>query len=881
MNIDNARSSSCNTQAKSFRQWLAALLCAAAALTWASSAYADPPARVARLAYINGAVSFSPAGEDVWVEAAINRPLITGDRLWVDTGSRAELQVGSAVFYLGAGTSVSLLNLDNRAVQLEVTQGSVISRVRRFGPRDLIEFDTPNLAFSIRRPGAYRIDVDPGDDSTAVAARNGQADVYGDGASYRVNAGQAFRFYGSDLRDYDNLEAATGDDFERWSDTRYRRTANSASARYVSRDVIGYEDLDEYGTWRSSPEYGNVWYPERAPAGWAPYRDGHWAWVEPWGWTWIDDAPFGFAVSHYGRWANIGNRWGWVPGPSSAQPVYAPALVAFIGGVVAGAALSNRNTGNVGWFPLGPRDVYRPAYPVSRTYFSNVNTSNTTVNKTTIINVYNNQRTTNVTYVNQRVPGAVVAVPAAAFAQSRHAGKSRVEMPRDTAARAPVTPVAAIAPVQASVQGGAPAGRRPPSEGRNRPVVAKERPPAAPAPFAARERGLAAQPGRPLDAAALSAVKPAAPVPAPAIKVVAPSQQPQAAPPPKPAVAQDAPRRRDRERDTRPTGPQGGEGKGLPPPAAQKGSPPPEAPKGTPSPQSPKGQPPPAPTPAEQPRSDAQKGRPFDGKGPRAPEIQKGTPPAEPPKGQQRGDERKDSPFEGRRPRSTEAQKAPQPTVTTPPPASAPRPPEAPAVAPPPAQPVPQPPAIVTPPPKAASPEPPKAPPPEAQKAPSPPPDTGRRRDERRQQPREERKADQPAAIAPRPPEAPKAPAEPPKAQPDPPKAPPPPPPAPPVAPKPPPAPTPAPVAPPPPPAPPVAPPPPPVAPKPPPPPPPVTAPPPAPKPPPAPPPAAAPPPPKPPAPPPEAQKAPAPKPDAGKAPDKGERRKDDKKDDK
>jgi len=878
MYIDNARSSCCNTQANCFRKWLGTLFCAIAALTLASGAYADPPARVARLAYINGAVSFSPAGEDVWVEAAINRPLITGDRLWVDTGSRAELQVGSAVFYLGAGTSVSLLNLDNRAVQLEVTQGSVISRVRRFGPRDLIEFDTPNLAFSIRRPGAYRIDVDPGDDSTAVAARNGQADVYGDGASYRVSAGQAFRFYGSDLRDYDNLEATAGDDFERWSDTRYRRTVNSASARYVSRDVIGYEDLDEYGTWRSSPEYGSVWYPDRAPAGWAPYRDGHWAWVEPWGWTWIDDAPFGFAVSHYGRWANIGNRWGWVPGPSSAQPVYAPALVAFIGGVAIGAAISNRNTGNVGWFPLGPRDVYRPAYPVSRTYFNNVNTSNTTVNKTTITNVYNNQRTTNVTYVNQRVPGAVVAVPAAAFAQSRHAGKSRVEMPRDTAARAPVTPVAAIAPVQASVQGGAPAGRRPPSEGRNRPVVAKERPPAAPAPFAARERGLAAQPGRPLDAAALSAVKPAAPVTAPAVKVVAPSQQPQAAPPPKPAVAQDAPRRRDRDRDTRPTGPQGGEGKGLPPPAAQKGSPPPEAPKGAPSPESPKGQPP-APTPAEQPRSDAQKGRPFDGKGPRAPETQKGTPPAEAPKGQQRGDERKDSPFEGRRPRSTEAQKAPQPTVTTPPPASAPRPPEAPAVAPPPAQPVPQPPAIVTPPPKAASPEPPNAPPPEAQKAPSPPPDTGRRRDERRQQQREERKADQPAAIAPRPPEAPKAPAEPPKAQPDPPKAPPPPPPAPPVAPKPPPAPTPAPVAPPPPPAPPVAPPPPPVAPKPPPPP--VTAPPRAPKPPPAPPPAAPPPPPKPPAPPPEAQKAPAPKPDAGKAPDKGERRKDDKKDDK
>ena len=64
-------------------------------------------------------------------------------------------------------------------------------------------------------------------------------------------------------------------------------------------------------------------------AGWAPYRYGRWAWVSPWGWTWIDDARWGFAPFHYGRWAYASNRWCWVPGPRYVHAVYAPALVAW------------------------------------------------------------------------------------------------------------------------------------------------------------------------------------------------------------------------------------------------------------------------------------------------------------------------------------------------------------------------------------------------------------------------------------------------------------------------------------------------------------------------------------------------------------------------
>ena len=506
------------------RNRVIALLVGVVAFACAGWASADPPARVARVAYTNGAVSFSPAGENDWVQATMNRPLITGDRLWADAGARAELQIGSAVIHVSGSTDTTLLNLDDRVAQLQLAQGTLKVRVRRLDPNDVFEVDTPNLAFSIRRPGEYRVDVDPDGNATTVVVRSGQAEVYGEGAAYVIDARQSYRFAGTGLRDYDRYAALPQpDEFDRWSDDRNRRGDNSASARYVSRDVIGYEDLDEYGTWRADEGYGNVWVPTHVVAGWAPYRDGHWAWIDPWGWTWVDDAPWGFAVSHYGRWANIRGTWGWVPGPVAARPVYAPALVAFIGGNNFQLSISTGNVGGVAWFPLGPRDVYRPAYPVSRGYFTNINTSNTVINNTNITNVYNNPNVTNVTYVNRQVPGAIVAVPAAAFVRSQPVARSAVAVSKEVIGTAPVAGVAAVAPVHESVSGAAPPGRKPPPELMERAVVAKAAPPPAPVPFAAKQPALAANPGKPLYLAALAAVKPAAPVPARLVKLVGPS----------------------------------------------------------------------------------------------------------------------------------------------------------------------------------------------------------------------------------------------------------------------------------------------------------------------------------------------------------------------
>lgn len=461
----------------------------------------DPPTRVARLGYLQGSVSFQPSGESDWVEAAPNRPMTTGDQLWADRDSRAELQLGTAVIELDSNTGVSILNLDDRTVQLQLSSGAINIRVRRLGRDDDFEIDTPNMAFTIFEAGRYRVEASEDGTYSVVSVRQGEGESTGNGATYTVRTGERVTFDGTDTLNAQVEDLGGPDDFDNWSDTRYRHYEESPSGRYVSRDVVGYEDLDDNGDWRPAMGYGNVWFPHVA-AGWAPYREGHWAWIDPWGWTWVDDEQWGYAPFHYGRWASIDGRWGWIPGPMEVAPVYAPALVVFVGGGPGGFG------GNIGWFPLGPREVYVPSYPVSRGYINQVNVSNTVVNTTTITNVYNttivNKTTniTNVTYVNRGVAGAVTAVPQQAFVSAQPVGRSAVAVNAKQAAAMQVSSRAAVAPTANSVLGlhanTSNHAAAPPRAVAQRAIVAKRTPPPAPVPFAARQQALAAHPGQPI-----------------------------------------------------------------------------------------------------------------------------------------------------------------------------------------------------------------------------------------------------------------------------------------------------------------------------------------------------------------------------------------------
>ena len=519
---------------------------AALLLLVAGAAWADPPARAVRLAYANGAVSFLPAGDNDWVQARINRPLWTGDQLWTAGGARAELQMGNAALRIAPETSVSIVNFDDRTEQFQVNQGTVNLYVRSL--EGAIEIDTPNLAFSIRSPGQYRVDVSA--DATTVAVYRGEAEAFGTQAAYVIKAGERFAFRGTDLNDYQPVAIAQRDAFDGWAAERVSIEERSVSARYVSPDVIGYADLDASGTWTDVPTYGSVWVPSGVAADWAPYRYGHWGWVDPWGWTWVDDAAWGFAPFHYGRWAFVQSRWCWVPGPRAVQAVYAPALVAFVGGSNFGVSVSVGGGGAVGWFPLGPGDVYRPSYNVSREYFTRVNVNNTVVSVNNVTNIYNNPTQTNIRYVNVNTTNAVTAVPTQAFVAAQPVQRAAVTVDARTIQSAQVVAAVPVAPARASIVGAAaPAQARPNAQVMERAVIAKQAPPPAPPSIQQREEALKRQPGKPLDQAELQKIAPQNAAARPNVKVV----QPNVAPKPMPATAASAPEKGAPQRGAQPS----------------------------------------------------------------------------------------------------------------------------------------------------------------------------------------------------------------------------------------------------------------------------------------------------------------------------------------
>jgi hypothetical protein len=470
---------------------------------------ADPPGRVARLSDTEGSVSLQPAGVQDWTAGEINRPITTGDRLWSDRDSRAELDLGAAAIRIASSTDCSFFNLDDRTVQLQLTAGTLIVSVRDLSANQLYEIDTPSVAVTLLAVGAYRIEVSAGGDTTTVKVSQGGAQVDGGVGSITIATQQMARFSATLPSGYEIGTLGVLDDFDAWSAARERGLMNSESAEYVAPDVPGASDLDNNGTWQLTPDYGYVWAPTVVAAGWAPYRFGHWAWIAPWGWTWIDNSPWGFAPFHYGRWVLWNSAWCWVPGPRHGRPVYTPAAVGWAGGP--GRAAPAEIGGQVGWFPLGPHEVYVPAVAVSAGYLRRVNLANTLVNATSVATVYQNSLSP-AHYVNI-TPSAVTAVPQALFAAGQPLRGRAVHVSAAVLAQTAVLAAApAIAPLPQSVLG--PPGKmpvtRPPLAYLNRPVLVRTQPPRAPAPFQRELTAIQANAGRALTGDQLRQLQPPA-----------------------------------------------------------------------------------------------------------------------------------------------------------------------------------------------------------------------------------------------------------------------------------------------------------------------------------------------------------------------------------
>lgn len=402
-----------NIRTNLWRGLLAAVIASAATLV----SWADAPGRVARLSTFAGEVQLANERED-WRSIPRNYAVTAGDNLWVSEGGRAELDVGPVQVWLAGGTNVHFERLDDQSLIARVSQGSMAVRIRTWEQQDAMRVITSGeIAFL--QPGFYVVNAASQYAPASLGVRSGQAEVLTNGPGVIVNRGDSVVLDESGVRfdrnaNYNNSNGG----FEAWAASRDRRNDRweSRNAGQLSPWMVGARDLDEYGSWDNDYEYGRIWYPTAVAANWAPYRNGRWSWVQPWGWTWVDDAAWGFAPFHYGRWVRVGPRWAWSPGSSVGRPVYAPALVTFFGGN--GWSVSANVGPTYSWVPLGWNEPYVPWYTYSPNYWRQVN-------RPYVRNIAEEPwRPRN--YVHAGVPGAITAVAGAAFIGGRPVAQNLV-----------------------------------------------------------------------------------------------------------------------------------------------------------------------------------------------------------------------------------------------------------------------------------------------------------------------------------------------------------------------------------------------------------------------------------------------------------------------
>lgn len=425
-----------------------------------------------RLSYTNGNVSFWRYGAADWVEARINTPLVIGDALYTGKNADLELQAeGRAFIRADDNTQISLVNQTPDFLQLKVTTGRVSLDLRTLPSAGYtIELDTPNAVFTIDRTGYYRVDVDG--DVHFITRRGGRATMTPSGSEAMtiLPSEETIVYLEANTARAETYAAPELDDWDRWNYDRTNNLVDAISERYLPSGIAGARDLDSYGSWRVSDEYGPVWVPDAVESGWAPYSTGRWVWDSNYQWTWVDDAPWGWAPFHYGRWVYFGGYWAWAPGPVVLQrPVYSPALVAFFG-------VNNRGPG-LGWVALSWGEPLVPWWG-RRGFIGQPSwggwggprvVNNVVVKQTTVVNI------TNIVYANNHVANALITTNSQQFGAGQIHGTSD-RLGGQGREMEHIRGALPVQPNQLSLVADAPKGVRPPEQTISRSVVAT-RPP--------------------------------------------------------------------------------------------------------------------------------------------------------------------------------------------------------------------------------------------------------------------------------------------------------------------------------------------------------------------------------------------------------------------
>jgi FecR protein len=331
----------------------------------------DETARVARISLLSGDVSLRRAGQNDWEHAALNLPLVEGDRIATGAGARVEIQIDARNFIrLGEYTTLDVVTLRPEGSALSLPTGTATLRLARFyHEHEYFEIDAPKTTVAAEGQGLYRLDVADNGNVRVTVRDGGRARIYSDTSGFTLRDGRTaeFAYDNNGEGDWEFSAARDLDSWDTWVNDREHYLAERLHFdnrdRYYDGDIWGAEELDAYGDWVYTNDYGFVWRPRNTvvnSADWAPYRYGQWVWCPPYGWTWVGDEPWGWAPYHYGRWVYYDNYWCWAPRGYyhyHHRNWWRPALVAFV-------SLDFSFGSNVCWYPLG----YHQPDPRARYY---------------------------------------------------------------------------------------------------------------------------------------------------------------------------------------------------------------------------------------------------------------------------------------------------------------------------------------------------------------------------------------------------------------------------------------------------------------------------------------------------------------------------------
>ncbi len=400
---------------------------------------------VARISDMQGSVAVQRGDANTAVAATVNAPVLGADYVTTGDNSRAEVDLdGASSVRLGSGVQMRFGDLDPGNRRMQLAQGPIDLRV--FRANDLsTQIDTPSVSIRPREPGSYRVNVTP-DGRTWVAVRSGAAEIITPQGTRTIGPGSTLIASGSANDPSISTQGAIADDgFDTWNGQRDQYwQAAAPSDTYVNPNVVGVDDLQQYGHWWDDPSYGQVWIPNSEPADWSPYETGRWVWEGGYGWTWVAAEPWGWAPYHYGSWYRSRHGWAWYPpGPAVVTPVWQPALVAFIGfggGSGLSIALNFGSPGyDVGWVPLAPFEPYYPWYGNGGYGYGYGYGGPTVINQVTIINnpsAYRNYR-----YGVMAVSGQQFA--AGQFGHARRYAPGQLRNVRGFRGPVPIAPTAA------------------------------------------------------------------------------------------------------------------------------------------------------------------------------------------------------------------------------------------------------------------------------------------------------------------------------------------------------------------------------------------------------------------------------------------------------